>query len=182
LPHAGAALRAMHRLGLLVHLFTEFQAIDSLVIRDYYHRYTVDEHSFVAIESLPALCGPVSPLERRFRDILDGIEQPEMLFLAILFHDVGKGMPTGNHISVNPEALTPWKAEMLWQLYAAAFNYMSRTVDDQRLHADSDEEHLKQVVSVAPGDVDSRHVRSFLEGFPKRYLLTHSPIDIVSHF
>src|SRR5438132_4214213 len=257
LPHAGAALRAMHRLGLLVRLFTEFQAIDSLVIRDYYHRYTVDEHSFVAIESLHALCGPVSPLERRFRDILDGIEQPEMLFLAILFHDVGKGMSTGNHISgsleavdnifhrlrlepvdrelvrflianhlrmsetvmrrdifdpkavqdfseaigtaerlkmltlltyadikaVNPEALTPWKAEMLWQLYAAAFNYLSRTLDDQRLHADSpDEEHLKQVVSVVPSDVDSRHVRSFLEGFPKRYLLTHSPIDIVSHF
>ena len=262
LPHAGAALRAMHRLGLLVHLFTEFQAIDSLVIRDYYHRYTVDEHSFVAIESLPALCGPVSPLERRFRDILDGIEQPEMLFLAILFHDVGKGMPTENHISgsleavdkifhrlrlepvdrelvrflianhlrmsetvmrrdifdpkavqdfsesigtterlkmltvltyadikaVNPEALTPWKAEMLWQLYAAAFNYLSRTVDDQRLHADSpdhadsDEQHLKQVVAVVPGDVDSRHLRPFLEGFPKRYLLTHSPMDIVSHF
>ncbi len=90
--------------------------------------------------------------------------------------------------AVNPEALTPWKAEMLWQLYAAAFNYLSRTVDDQRLHADSpdhadsDEQHLKQVVAVVPGDVDSRHLRPFLEGFPKRYLLTHSPIDIVSHF
>ncbi len=85
--------------------------------------------------------------------------------------------------AVNPEALTPWKAEMLWQLYAAAFNYLSRTVDDQRLHADSpDEEHLQQVVAVVSGDVDSTHVESFLEGFPKRYLLTHSPIDIVSHF
>ena len=40
-PHAGAALRAMHRLGVLVLLFPEFQAVDSLVIRDYYHRYTV---------------------------------------------------------------------------------------------------------------------------------------------
>src|SRR5207245_3244266 len=103
LPHAGAALRAMHRLGLLVRLFTEFQAIDSLVIRDYYHRYTVDEHSFVAIESLHALRGPVSPLERRFRDILDGVEQPELLFLAILFYDVGKGMPTYTLISGNIE-------------------------------------------------------------------------------
>src|SRR5580704_13131476 len=41
LPHAAAALREMHRVGLLVVLFREFQAIDSLVIRDYYHRYTV---------------------------------------------------------------------------------------------------------------------------------------------
>ncbi|MGH9538323.1 MAG: [protein-PII] uridylyltransferase, partial [Terriglobales bacterium] len=39
-PYAGAALRAMHRLGVLVVLFPEFQAVDSLVIRDYYHRYT----------------------------------------------------------------------------------------------------------------------------------------------
>ena len=208
-PHAGMALRAMHRLGVLVLLFPEFQAVDSLVIRDYYHRYTVDEHSFVAIENVHALRTPDSELERRFRDILDGIERPDLLFLSLLLHDVGKGMPTDDHVtgslqapasvldrlrlepvdrdtvtfliashlrmsattrrqdifdpkvvgefsesvgtterlkmltlltytdikSVNPEALTPWKAEMLWQLYAAAFNHLSRTVDDQRLTA-----------------------------------------------
>src|SRR4029077_20058014 len=39
--HAGIALRAMHRLGMLVLFFPEFKAVDSLVIRDYYHRYTV---------------------------------------------------------------------------------------------------------------------------------------------
>ena len=82
----------MHRLGVLVLLFPEFQAIDSLVIRDYYHRYTVDEHSFVAIENIHALRTPDSELERRFRDILDGLERPDLLFLALLFHDVGKGM------------------------------------------------------------------------------------------
>src|SRR6266566_8620916 len=69
-PHAGAALRAMHRLGVLVLLFPEFQAVDSLVIRDYYHRYTVDEHSFVAVENVHALRTPDGELERRFRDIL----------------------------------------------------------------------------------------------------------------
>ena len=52
LPHAASSLRAMHRVGLLVLLFKEFHAIDSLVIRDYYHRYTVDEHSLVTIENL----------------------------------------------------------------------------------------------------------------------------------
>ena len=36
--------------------------------------------------------------------------------------------------AVNPEALTPWKAEMLWQLYAATENYLNRSVDDQRLY------------------------------------------------
>ena len=92
------ALRAMHRLGVLVLLFPEFQAVDSLVIRDYYHRYTVDEHSFIAIENIHALRTPDSELERRFRDILDGIEQPDLLFLALLLHDVGKGMPADDHV------------------------------------------------------------------------------------
>ena len=257
LPHAGAALRAMHRTGLLVRFFSEFGAIDSLVIRDYYHRYTVDEHSFVAIENLHALRAPGDDLQRRFRDVLDGIEKPELLFLALLFHDVGKGVETPNHVdgslqaaekifqrlrleiddqdtvrfliashlrmsatatgrdifdpkvvqefcesvgtterlkmltlltyadikAVNPEALTPWKAEIIWQLYAASSNYLSRTIDDQRVNAQtSNEEHIKRIVSAAPPDVDSTKLISFLEGFPKRYLLTHGPDEIVSHY
>jgi [protein-PII] uridylyltransferase len=254
-PHAGAALRAMHRLGVLVLLFPEFQAVDSLVIRDYYHRYTVDEHSLVAIESVHALRTPDTELERRFRDILDGVETPDLLFLALLFHDVGKGLPAEDHVagslqaaaaildrlrlepgdretvifliaqhlrmsstimrhdifdpkvvaefseavgtmerlrlltlltyadvkSVNPEALTPWKAEMIWQLYAAAFNHLSRTVDDERLTlAASNSERIRQAVAAA-GDPDSKHIVSFLEGFPKRYLLTHTPAEVVGH-
>ena len=254
-PHAGMALRGMHRLGVLVLLFPEFQAVDSLVIRDYYHRYTVDEHSFVAIENVHALRTPDSELERRFRDILDGIERPDLLFLSLLLHDVGKGMPADDHVtgslqasasvldrlrleqvdrdtvtfliashlrmsattrrqdifdpkvvgefsesvgtterlkmltlltytdikSVNPEALTPWKAEMLWQLYAAAFNHLSRTVDDQRLTASTaNSERIKEVVAAA-GEIDAKHITSFLEGFPRRYLLMHTPGEIVTH-
>ena len=49
--------------------------------------------------------------------------------------------------SVNPEALTPWKAEMLWQFYAAAFNHLSRSVDDQRLTLSiSNSERIREVV------------------------------------
>jgi [protein-PII] uridylyltransferase len=42
----------MHSTGLLVRLFPEFAAIDSLVIRDFYHHYTVDAHSLIAIENI----------------------------------------------------------------------------------------------------------------------------------
>jgi len=31
--------------------------------------------------------------------------------------------------AVNPEALTPWKAENVWQLYIGTANAMSRTAD-----------------------------------------------------
>jgi len=36
--------------GLLMEILPEFRAIDSLVVRDFYHRYTVDEHSLRTIE------------------------------------------------------------------------------------------------------------------------------------
>ncbi len=254
-PHAGAALRAMHRLGVLVVLFPEFKAVDSLVIRDYYHRYTVDEHSLVAIENIHALRTPDGELERRYRDILDGLERPDLLFLALLLHDVGKGMPADDHVtgslqasasalerlrlepvdretvvflianhlrmssttmrqdifdpkvvaefsecvgtterlkmltlltytdikSVNPEALTPWKAELLWQFYAAAFNHLSRSVDDQRLTVSiSNSERIREAVAAA-GETDAKHITAFLEGFPKRYLLMHTSSEIVAH-
>ena len=257
LPYATASLRAMHRLGLLALLFKEFQAIDSLVIRDYYHRYTVDEHSLVTIEKLHRLLRGKGDLDRRFRDILSTLERPELLYLSLLFHDVGKGMPMESHVdgsmeavkgvfgrlrldspgqetvnflienhlrmsatllrrdvfdpeavydfaqtvgtiehlkmltlftyadikAVNPEALTPWKAEMLWQLYAATENYLNRSVDDQRLYvAGEDSQQLERMIPREKDNIESEKFRNFLDGFPKRYLLTHSPAEVSAHF
>jgi [protein-PII] uridylyltransferase len=257
LPYAASSLRVMHRLGLLVLLFKEFQAIDSLVIRDYYHRYTVDEHSLVTIENLHKLLTQPGESSRKFGDILSSIEHPELLYLSLLFHDVGKGMPNESHVegsleavkgvferlrldtferdtvnfligshlrmsatvlrrdifdpeavhdfaqavgtiehlkmltlftyadikAVNPEALTPWKAQMLWQLYAATENYLNRSVDDQRLYVAG--EDAKQFDRLAPPGEDAgetERFRNFLDGFPRRYLLTHSQGEIAAHY
>jgi len=51
--------------------------------------------------------------------------------------------------AVNPEALTPWKAESVWQLYIGASNYLNHSVD-QRVHVDSDRESLAQLRALAP--------------------------------
>jgi len=256
LPNASDALRAMHRLGVLVALFPEYRLIDSLVIRDFYHRYTVDEHSFVTIESLHNLDRAASPLDQRYLDILKEAERPDLLYLALLFHDVGKGMENDSHVegslqvlegvlerlklpatdretvrflvanhllmsatllrrdifdpetvrffaasvgtienlkllsvftyadikSVNPEALTPWKAETLWQLYAETANYLNRSVDGQRVHLEQQHatqiERIRAVVSAE----EQQALSTFLEGFPTRYLLTHTPEQIAEHF
>src|SRR5207245_3623033 len=64
--------------------------------------------------------------------------------------------------AVNPEALTPWKAETVWQLYIAASNSLSRTAD-QRVHGDAGDEKLARLRSLAP--VTGDRLKDFVEGF-----------------
>src|SRR6202050_3416492 len=97
-PHASDALRSMHSLGLLTLLFPEFQGIDALVVRDYSHRFTVDEHTFVAIDNLHALRQSQSKWDQRYAELLEELEQPDLLYLALLLHDVGKGAKTDDHV------------------------------------------------------------------------------------
>ncbi len=99
--HAGAALRAMHALGILELLIPEFHGIDALVVRDAYHRYTVDEHTFVLIDTLHRLegqqTGNKAEWTTRFAALLRELPHAGSLYLAALLHDTGKGRSTGNH-------------------------------------------------------------------------------------
>lgn len=250
-PHAADALRAMHALRFLTLVLPELRVMDALVVRDYYHRFTVDEHSFLAIESLHRLRLSASEWDQRYAELLSELEQPELLFLALLLHDTGKGVPAAaghvdasveiaqacmerldldprdretvafliaNHLemsaalrrdifdeetvhafaekiqsperlkmlclltyadikAVNPEALTPWKAENIWQLYIETANYMNLSVD-QRLHVDAEEES-QLVRTLAPSA--GKRLKPFLEGLPRRYLATCSPHEVLTH-
>jgi [protein-PII] uridylyltransferase len=99
--HAGKTLRAMHALGILELLIPEFHGIDALVIRDAYHRYTVDEHTMVLIDTLHGLespqAGPMSEWAARFGAILRDVQHQDLLYLGGLLHDTGKGRSTGDH-------------------------------------------------------------------------------------
>jgi [protein-PII] uridylyltransferase len=249
-PHAAEALRAMHSLRLLTTLLPEIKPIDSLVVRDFYHRFTVDEHSILAIENLHRLNESQSEWERRYAELLRELEDPQLLYLALLLHDTGKGVPDVNHVeasveiagrcldrldvdaeeratvlflignhlemsaqlrrdifnpetvagfaekigtperlkmlclltyadikAVNPEALTPWKAENIWQLYIGAANYLNRSAD-QRVH-DGSGEKFARLRSLAP--VMGARFKEFVEGFPQRYLRVHSAEEIMQH-
>jgi [protein-PII] uridylyltransferase len=99
--HAGDALRSMHALGVLELLIPEFHGIDALVIRDAYHRYTVDEHTFVLIDTLHGLenvqKGALAEWAARFGGLLRELPHPGLLYLAAVLHDTGKGRSTGDH-------------------------------------------------------------------------------------
>jgi [protein-PII] uridylyltransferase len=238
-PHAAHALRTMHALGVLEMLIPEFHGIDALVIRDSYHRYTVDEHTFLAIDNVHGL---------------PEIDRMDLFLLALLLHDTGKARRDGEHANqsveladaflarldfdveeresilklirlhlemsaalrrdifdlenvrafaekiaspqmlkmltimtfadikaVNPDALTPWKAENLWQFYMSTANFMDRSVDEVRYHAAIDPTLLNRLRSmVPPAQYDA--LGQFLEGLPQRYLQTRLPEQIRNHF
>src|SRR5580698_3895157 len=252
-PYAAHALRTMHALGILELLIPEFHGIDSLVIRDSYHRYTVDEHTFLVINNVHALRQPQQDWEKRFATLLPEIDRLDLFFLALLMHDTGKARRSGNHANqsvelteslfarlefdseereiirriirnhlemslalrrdifavetvrafaekigtqsqlkmltlmtyadikaVAPDALTPWKAENIWQLYMGASNFLDRSVDEVRYHADADPALLNRIVALVPDRAEE--LRMFLEGLPQRYLQTRPPEQIRSHF
>lgn len=89
-PHATRALRAMHEVGVLSAYLPEFEPITGLVHHDLYHKYTVDEHTLRAIEYLDEL--PETPEKelREFAKLFQSISNPEVLRLALIYHDVGK--------------------------------------------------------------------------------------------
>ena len=96
LPHTPLALRAMHDTGVLTVLFPELEGIECLVVRDFYHRYTVDEHTLVAIQNLWSLRGADEPPLKFYGDLLQEMQQTAALVLALLFHDSGKGSGEGH--------------------------------------------------------------------------------------
>ncbi len=102
-PHAAKALRIMQELGALGLLLPEFRAVESLVIRDYYHRYTVDEHTFRAVDSIHKLRPEKKNGSRSLANLVEEIERPDLLILALLLHDVGKAKLDDDHVSASLE-------------------------------------------------------------------------------
>ncbi|MDE2925038.1 MAG: HD domain-containing protein [Acidobacteriota bacterium] len=95
-PGLYRALTEMYELGVLEALFPEFGGIKAKVTRDFYHQYTVDEHSLMAIRNIEELRAGNSGGDARFAALLDEATHPELLTLALLLHDVGKSRE-GHH-------------------------------------------------------------------------------------
>ena len=96
----------MHSLNLLTRAVPEFETINLLVLRDLYHRYTVDEHTFLAIDVLHRLRNNAVDWLQPFAELLSELERPELLFLALLLHDTGKGLEGADHVQSSLQLAT----------------------------------------------------------------------------
>jgi [protein-PII] uridylyltransferase len=237
LPFAGRALRHMHDCGILEAIFPEVKEMEALVIRDFNHRYTVDEHTLVAIQTVLDLRDKKDDL---FGELAAETDDVDLLVTALLFHDVGKGDPEEGHVAisrriadtalrrcgigdrelgmvafligahlelssamhgrdlsdpatisdvaaatgtverlklltlltygdisaVHPTAMTPWRRQLLWNLYAKTYAELTRELGDKLAEPDLQADPV---------------VRHFLEGLPPRYLRVHSAAEISEH-
>lgn len=247
----------MHEIGLLGQIFPEFDKIRCHVIQDFFHKYTVDEHSLLTIKNLEDLYHARKPREKRFGEVLKSLARPDLVFFSLLFHDVGKADP-GNHCdnsiravnaiakrmqlaeddtekirfliqnhlemsiafqrrditdetvvrrftefigtqenlrmlclvtyadikAVGPETLTPWKEDVLWQLYVETEAQLTRAFADERWDTRQDVSLAQEVAQVLNERDESLvpRLQAFLDGFPRRYLKFTPKQKIAEHF
>ncbi len=88
--HVYATLREMHETGVLGRFVPEFGALRWLVLYEPYHMYTVDEHTLLAIKNLENLKTTRYKHLDELREIISSVKNLELLFMALLFHDIGK--------------------------------------------------------------------------------------------
>ena len=96
-PGLAARLSEMRDCGLLGAMLPELNEIACRVTRDFYHKYTVDEHTLLTVRNAERLLN-----NPRFAPILREVHAPELLVLALLYHDVGKARE-GDHSIVGAE-------------------------------------------------------------------------------
>ncbi|MCI4663859.1 MAG: [protein-PII] uridylyltransferase [Neomegalonema sp.] len=93
------ALRRLSEINILGRLIPEFGRITGLMQFNMYHHYTVDEHTIVALDMLRKIYAgemrEAHPIETKIAQELDDLR---VISVALLLHDIGKGLPDDHSI------------------------------------------------------------------------------------
>ena len=91
-PQPVRTLERMARLGVLGRWIPAFQQVSGRMQFDLFHVYTVDQHTLAVLRNLAQFAS--GEADERFaiaHRVWPSLRKPELLLLAGLFHDIGKG-------------------------------------------------------------------------------------------
>jgi [protein-PII] uridylyltransferase len=106
---------------------------------------------------------------RQFADLVGTEARLQMLCLLTLV-DIG---------AVSPGTLTPWKEDLLWEVFVRTYNELTHGYGDSTIAAG--EAALAALESGRPPDLAADELSHVLEGFPRRYLTSVEPAQIYRH-
>jgi [protein-PII] uridylyltransferase len=93
-------LKKLKQLGLMRLLIPEFGEIEGQMQFDMFHVYTVDEHTFKVVRNMRQMqIGKVDPSMKIEHELINKLPKIELLYLAGIFHDLGKGKG-GDHSEI----------------------------------------------------------------------------------
>ncbi len=142
----------MHRSGVLGAFIPEFGRLLCMVLHDAYHIYTVDQHSLRLIKEIEELkAGAYNDSLPLLTQLAREADKIELLYLGLMFHDIGKGYG-GGHSEIGAGMILPIARRM------------RLNVDDAALVEFLVRHHLLMTHTAFRRDLeDERTIRSFAE-------------------
>lgn len=86
----------MYRHGILQAYLPQWNHIVGMMQFDLFHAYTVDEHTHRLVKHVYEYHDPDYQRFPRCKRIVNNLDKPELLYVAAIFHDIGKGRQ-GDH-------------------------------------------------------------------------------------
>ena len=96
-------LRTMKSLGVLQKYIPEFDSVIGQMQFDLFHVYTVDEHTFKVVRNMRQMKLSKQPGFELEHELINKLSKIEILYIAGLFHDLGKGKG-GNHSEIGAKS------------------------------------------------------------------------------
>lgn len=97
--NVGKTLLAMNEFGFLDILLPEFRSLNGFFQPGVYHCYTADEHTLIALQNAENLDNEDNHLAWLFKSL----PSKDLLYLAILLHDIGKPISVSGHEIIGAE-------------------------------------------------------------------------------
>ena len=174
-PDAGEVLRLLLFTEILVKIIPEIAKIRRLHIQSMYHHYTVDEHTFRAIDILQDSVFSSHDDDRYdFKTTYQSLDDPAPLYLALLLHDLGKSVTREDHQEAGSDLVDDILIRLGLEEYTNTVRILIREHLAMEQHAFRRDVNREETIESFAHIVGDEKVLRML------YLLTYSDISAVN--